>query len=800
MALRPINETITLRNGDVIPGAEMRLITKAGIVAQLFRDPAGSPLAAAIANDNGLVSFYVENDIYDAAFYYRGDLIVTIPNYASDVSGVGLRGLPGVDGIDGTNGAKGPRGNPGATEYGAGTLAELSDITIPPGVDQVLATGVDTVGDYGAGLPLVADPVVTAAYVALHPKTSFIDAAGRGFRFGRGRRVSSPAGLNAIVVDVGGTAGNLGLDKIHIATGNWNLSETVFSKSQSLQLMGEGRPTITWTGAAGTGVVTGGVLAGAVMFRIQDSTAVTLDNMALLGGGKVPDAAIFYDDTDSKVLSSASNESFLVRDLTIGRKWNQAAQIHTGVNNGFKYGLYVGGPNLVNNDELHVVRTKFHDCAIAGIHIASNQSIWSSYADCLFNGCGRGMYTRSACTLRDAAFNRNTIADFSLSDKIVVDIYGFNAENSKLLIEQENNASIRVFGGKALLNASAMPGAYWATFAATRDIRFENWLVDDAQLAGAIKKVKIDASSLQRGRILIKHCRLPRGDTRDGYELNVAANTAGLRFDIEEGGFRAKGTLEGTLAWDPPLLEIGADANTALQVHPNADIIAGDPVLASFSPPQPDLLLVGNAYIANTLYARFYNRTGGSVNPVAGKLRWRKISNSEIKAKAGKTVDFGPIPSLAQGVTTLSVPCKLGDFVHWGCSIDHRNLLINAYVSAENVVTINATNLLGAAIDLASATYTATVLRDDAFDFIGSAVLDPEPIADGAGLGLTVPVPGAAPGDMAVAAFGDTLAGLAHTVQVSAADTATIRLHNETGAAVDFTAMAVRVGTMTMPG
>ena len=79
------------------------------------------------------------------------------------------------------------------------------------------------------------------------------------------------------------------------------------------------------------------------------------------------------------------------------------------------------------------------------------------------------------------------------------------------------------------------------------------------------------------------------------------------------------------------------------------------------------------------------------------------------------------------------------------------------------------------------------------FTYAVSAAYDPPSIADGAQATTTVTVTGAALGDFVLASFSLSLAGVIMTAYVSAADTVTILLQNETGAAVDLAAGTLKV-------
>lgn len=71
------------------------------------------------------------------------------------------------------------------------------------------------------------------------------------------------------------------------------------------------------------------------------------------------------------------------------------------------------------------------------------------------------------------------------------------------------------------------------------------------------------------------------------------------------------------------------------------------------------------------------------------------------------------------------------------------------------------------------------------FVLSGTAVYDPASLADGVGATTTVTVTGAALGDVADASFSLDLQGIGMTAYVSAADTVSIRLQNESGGTLD---------------
>jgi len=74
-----------------------------------------------------------------------------------------------------------------------------------------------------------------------------------------------------------------------------------------------------------------------------------------------------------------------------------------------------------------------------------------------------------------------------------------------------------------------------------------------------------------------------------------------------------------------------------------------------------------------------------------------------------------------------------------------------------------------------------------------SAVWDPGAVANGASVSTTVPVPGAALGDFALASFSLSLQGAILSASVSAPNVVTVLLSNLSGGALDLSSGTVRV-------
>lgn len=94
--------------------------------------------------------------------------------------------------------------------------------------------------------------------------------------------------------------------------------------------------------------------------------------------------------------------------------------------------------------------------------------------------------------------------------------------------------------------------------------------------------------------------------------------------------------------------------------------------------------------------------------------------------------------------------------------------------------------------DVLKASFNGGAYRSIPYTLSGTATFNPANLADGAGETTTVTVTGAALGDVALAAFSLDITGLTVTAYVSAANTVSIRLQNESGGAVDLAS-----GTLT---
>lgn len=88
--------------------------------------------------------------------------------------------------------------------------------------------------------------------------------------------------------------------------------------------------------------------------------------------------------------------------------------------------------------------------------------------------------------------------------------------------------------------------------------------------------------------------------------------------------------------------------------------------------------------------------------------------------------------------------------------------------------------------------FSPAIARDAPIQ-IYSATYDAASLADGVGETTTVTIPGAVLGDACVASLGVSAAGITITCYISAANTASVRLQNESAGTLDLASTTLRI-------
>lgn len=269
--------------------------------------------------------------IRDLALRDRSNRSVTVPpgETGAELPAAALRkgkvlGFNGLTGAFEVQGAGAFKGDPGGNVMAVGLLSQVPDQTIPTGTNQISVTGISAVGDAGAGMVLVYDPAVDAAYVAANPTTSQRDAAGRGFRMVRDRIFDA--------ITYGAKADGVTDDWAAITRA---VNAAVAAGGGTVMLTKAGTYRVSKPIEIKTGVVLAGVSKKCIIYKPGTATSAASGVAAVINASSVSDWSI--------------------RNLSIKGDRVKTAGVVTGVNFGI-YGEFCANFTIDNVDVDYCVR------------------------------------------------------------------------------------------------------------------------------------------------------------------------------------------------------------------------------------------------------------------------------------------------------------------------------------------------------------------------------------------------------------------------------------------------------------
>lgn len=266
------------------------------------------------------------------------------------------------------------------------------------------------------------------------------------------------------------------------------------------------------------------------------------------------------------------------------------------------------------------------------------------------------------------------------------------------------------------------------------------------------------------------------------------------------------GVRTGSATYDTASLVDGAGVTTNVVV---TGALLGDFVVSvSLGVDLQGISVTGYVSAADTVSVRIQNESGGTLDLASTTIRVAVLPQTSSASKIGMligaaTYDTASLADAAGATTTITVRgAALGDYVIGSFGVDLQGITATWYVSATDTVSVRIQNESGGTIDLASTTLRCRVLPEASFgkvDFIagtighlkGSATYDAASTVDAAGLTTTVTVTGAVLGDFAIGSYGVDLQGISATYYVSAADTVSVRLQNESGGTLDLASATI---------
>jgi len=263
-------------------------------------------------------------------------------------------------------------------------------------------------------------------------------------------------------------------------------------------------------------------------------------------------------------------------------------------------------------------------------------------------------------------------------------------------------------------------------------------------------------------------------------------------------GSARAGLLYGFATYDAPSLLDAAGTTTTIPV-PGA--VMGDFVMSvSFGVDLAGITVTGYVSANDTVSVRVQNESGGTLNLASTTIRAIVLPAGNPAASIGMLCGAKALTGYtakADGSTTevasiVVTGAALGDYVLVSIPLDLQGVTVTGYVASAGNVDVVLQNESGAAVTIASTTIRVRVIPNTGFGAVqaitnlvghlsGTATYDASSLVDAAGETTTVTVTGAVLGDFAIAGHGVDAAGITITSYVSAADTVSVRVQNESG-------------------
>lgn len=292
--------------------------------------------------------------------------------------------------------------------------------------------------------------------------------------------------------------------------------------------------------------------------------------------------------------------------------------------------------------------------------------------------------------------------------------------------------------------------------------------------------------------------------------LNTTLVTKKALRQVREDLIAARGgILFNEVTYDLASLADAAGATADVSV-PGADL--GDFAFAAHGLSVQGISVTAYVSAADVVSVRFQNETAGTLDLASTTLRVFVVKRNAIRHVFGSdalfasaTVDVASLVDAA-GATSSGITvtgAALGDFVFFSHGVSLAGISASAYVQAADTVEVRFQNESGGTLDLASTTTRVVVIPKASMSkaffgrlLQGAATYDASSLADGAGETTTVTCTGASIGDYAMCSFSLDGVDLLMSAYVSAANTVSVRVQNESTGTVNLSSGTLRVAVL----
>lgn len=531
-----------------------------------------------------------------------------------------------------------------------------------------------------------------------------------------------------------------------------------------------------------------GVSATDAMIRVYDSSFTKIKNMSVIGDDTNPPLAAILFDNDSSALVG-TNEKCTVENVLIGRKYLTDTDSGGSINIGTPYGrvqngILVRAGGYGNNDEHTFRNVVANDATVAGFNLDGDQHIWTSFENCLANGCATGYRLGSNVTMYNVQANRNSVADIDGIRNTEHQIFGLYIENPKLAIKSLS-ASFFVVGGKILKAPTVKEPIIQYLAGGTLSLR---GLKIDSPSNPQFNYIDYAGGTVKPGAVVIKECTIANGSKRDFYKIHSA--TAGWQqtiIDIQHGSFVFQ--TENPYG-DSSQLALAVAANsTGVYSASSSQLVYGKYLHSAVGAAIGGTAQVPICLDTSTNRVRVMNRSGSTLNIPDTQVRTMDLGGHIKQSALSAPTDMA---FLARGAVKTNIPLfgvKLGDYIVPTSTTTPNTYVLYGYATADNQATVVVESVATGATNLTAQVVGAAKFSEEKARFHG-LYKNASLISIGAKLSTSfaVNVPGAQIGSHCLIAPGADLGDLIATAHCSSDGVITGVVYNPTTASVDLNA------------
>ena len=424
------------------------------------------------------------------------------------------------------------------------------------------------------------------------------------------------------------------------------------------------------------------------MVRIYDSSFTKVKNFSLIGDATNPPLAAILFDNDSSALKG-TNEKCTVENVIIGRKYLTETDNGMSVNTGTPYGrvqngVLVRSGGYGNNDEHTFRNVVVNDANVAGFSLDGDQHIWSSFENCLVNGCATGYRLGSNVTMYNVQANRSSVVDFDGIRNTEHQIFGMFIEHPKMAIKS-TGASFFVKGGKILKNPTIKEPLIQYVSGGVLSLK---GMTIVATSNPQFNCIDYNGGNVKLGGVFIDECTIANGNKRDFYKIHTA--TVGHLqsvIDIRHGNFIFQ--TEYPVSDETKTTQtVAANSSVAYSSYSVSQLVQGKYIHSAIGTQIGSTAQVPVCLDTSASRVRVMNRSGTVLNIPDTQIRSMDLAGHILQNSLSVATDMS---FLARGIVKVNIPLfgvKLGDYIIPTSTTTPNTYVLYGYATADNQATV----------------------------------------------------------------------------------------------------------------